>query len=231
MVKILRIWLTDLVNLFYPNLCVVCSIQLSDQEDLICLHCERHLPRTHFARYADNPIEKIFWGRATIHSAASIYFFNKGGGIQKIMHHLKYKQRKDVGIWLGEQLAKELLLSKRFLEINFIIPVPLHPKKEFSRGFNQSLLIAKGMEEYANWKVEDILERTINTSTQTKKGKYERWLNVGSSFTIKSSNQLKNKSVLLIDDVITTGATIEACIQALLNAGVKSVSVATIASA
>ena len=229
--KLLSRWAKDMLNLFYPNLCVVCAIQLSNQEELICLHCERHLPKSHFARYPDNPIEKIFWGRTNVQSAAAIYFFNKGGGIQKIMHHLKYKHRKDVGIWLGKQLAKELISSTRFLEIDYIVPVPLHPKKEFKRGFNQSLMIANGMEEHYHWKVEDVLEREKNTATQTKKGKYERWLNVGSSFKTKANISLKNKNVLLIDDVITTGATIEACIQALQKAEVKSVSVAAIASA
>ena len=148
-----------------------------------------------------------------------------------MMHQLKYKNRKDVGLWFGEKIAKEIGLSNRFKEIDWIVPIPLHPKKEFKRGYNQSLLIAEGIKTCTKWEVKNALERIDNTESQTKKTKYDRWLNVGSSFRINPQIDPTNKNILLIDDVITTGATLEACVHVLLNAGVKSVSVATVASA
>lgn len=224
-------WWNALLNLFYPKICISCEVQLTEQEDLLCIHCERHLPQTHFARYAENPIEKLFWGRVEIKSAASVFYFAKGEGIQNMMHLLKYKRRKDVGFWMGKKLGLELLSSNRFDEIDFIIPVPLHPKKEFKRGYNQSELIAKGMEDSGLGKVASLLKRKDNTESQTRKGKYDRWLNVGSSFYASSKSKLQDKNVLVVDDVITTGATLEACVIALIEGGAKSVSVATFASA
>jgi ComF family protein len=224
-------WVNYLLNLFYPSICISCEKHLTEQEELLCLYCERHLPQTHFARYDKNPIERLFWGRTKVQSAASIFFFRKGEGIQKMMHLLKYKRRKDVGLWMGKKLGLELLSSKRFNEIDYIVPVPLHPKKEFKRGYNQSELIAKGMESMSKWTVASLLKRKDNTTSQTRKGKYERWLNVGSSFYADPRFQLKGKNVLIVDDVITTGATLEGCIIALLEGGANSVSVATFASA
>jgi ComF family protein len=224
-------WLEGLLQLFYPKICIGCQVHLSEQEDIICLHCEHHLPKTLFSSYAKNPIEKLFWGRVPLRSAASIFFFNKGDTIQQLMHQLKYKNRKDIGLWMGRMLAKEILKSNRFDEIDWIVPVPLHPKKEFKRGYNQSLLIAKGMEEQASWQVIEALERKENTATQTRKGKFDRWLNVGSSFKINPKFCAKGKNILLVDDVLTTGATMESCIQILLKAEVASVSIAAFASA
>lgn len=231
MSTLLQKWIQALLSLFYPNLCIACESHLNEQESLLCLHCQIHLPKTMFARYADNPIEKLFWGRAKVKEALSIFFFSKGEGIQKMMHQLKYKNRKDVGLWFGEKIAKEIALSNRFKEIDWIVPIPLHPKKEFKRGYNQSLLIAEGIKTCTKWEVKNALERIDNTESQTKKTKYDRWLNVGSSFRINPQIDPTNKNILLIDDVITTGATLEACVHVLLNAGVKSVSVATVASA
>lgn len=224
-------WTQALLSLFYPKICISCQAHLSTQEELICLACELHLPKTMYAQYAENPVEKLFWGRAKVKAAASIYYFNKGDGIQKMMHQLKYKNRKDVGRWFGKILALELLHSERFKDIDWIVPIPLHPKKEHLRGFNQSLMIAEGMEEEDGWKVVNALKRMENTASQTRKNKYERWLNVGRSFEVNPRHDLKDKNILLLDDVITTGATLEACIQVLERAGAKSVSVATVACA
>jgi ComF family protein len=210
---------------------VACDTQLLQQEELICYHCERHFPKTLFARYPDNPIEKLFWGRVNIKAAASLYFFSKGDGIQKVMHQLKYKNRKDIGVYFGNLIAKELITSKRFEEIDWIIPVPLHPKKEYQRGFNQSALIAQGIEDVAKWEMVPALLRIENTASQTRKGKYDRWLNVGKSFTIDPKHPVKGKNILLVDDVITTGATLESCVQCLLNGDAKSISVASLACA
>ena len=224
------IW-SSFIELFYPKICLICDEHLSEQEELLCIKCEHHLPLSQYLEYADNPIEKLFWGRVTIDAAGSLYLFNKGGGIQKMMHQLKYKQNKNVGIWMGKKLGKHLLTSHRFDNVDLVVPIPLHPKKKFKRGFNQSDLIAQGIEEVSGWKYADLLQRKDDTDSQTKKGKYERWLNVGSSFQLDPHLQIKNKNILLIDDVITTGATMEGNIQTLLDGGAASVSVATVASA
>ena len=220
-----------LLDLFYPKLCPACNKNLSAEEELICIHCELHLPLTHYFDYENNPIEKLFWGRVKVGTAASLYFFNKGEGIQRLMHQLKYKERKDVGLWLGKKLAKEMMASNRFNDIELIIPIPLHPKKEFKRGYNQSMLIAKAMEEACGVQCSDLLQRIENSGSQTRKGKYDRWLNVSSAFRLSANHSLENKNVVLVDDVITTGATLEAAVSALLSAGVKNVSIATVASA
>jgi ComF family protein len=231
MVLTLKTWANSLLGLFYPRICAACDTQLLQQEELVCYHCERHFPKTLFARYPDNPIEKLFWGRVNIKAAASLYFFSKGDGIQKIMHQLKYKNRKDIGIYFGQLIGVELTLSSRFEGVDWIIPVPLHPKKEYQRGFNQSALIAQGIEEKTAWKMVPALIRIENTASQTRKGKYDRWLNVGSSFRIDPKYSVEGKNILLIDDVITTGATLESCVQCLLNGDAKSISVASLACA
>lgn len=230
MIEKLKYISSSFLELFYPRICLSCDEHLTEQEELICIKCEHHLPLTLYSNYSDNPIEMLFWGRAPVQAAASLYFFNKGGGIQKMMHQLKYKQRKDVGRWMGKKLGKQLSISSRFNSIDLIVPIPLHPKKKFKRGFNQSDLIALGIEEETGWKYANVLIRKDDTSTQTKKGKYERWLNVGSSFRVDPQLQIKNKNILLVDDVITTGATMEGNIQTLLDGGAASVSIASVAS-
>jgi ComF family protein len=231
MLLLLKKHFDSLLGLFYPRICAACETQLMEQEELVCMHCERHFPKTLFTRYPDNPIERLFWGRVSIKAAASLYFFTKGNGIQQVMHQLKYKNRKDIGIYFGKLLAKELTNSKRFDGIDWVVPVPLHPKKEFKRGFNQSALIAQGIEEESEWKMVPALLRIENTATQTRKGKYDRWLNVGNSFTIDPKHPVKGKNILLVDDVITTGATLESCVQCLLKENARSVSVASLACA
>ena len=220
-----------LLDLFYPKLCPACNKNLSAEEELICIHCELHLPLTHYFDYENNPIEKLFWGRVKVNACGALYFFNKGEGIQRLMHQLKYRERKDVGLWLGKKLAREMMASNRFKNIEMIVPIPLHPKKEFKRGYNQSMLIAKGIEEVSGMKCHDLLQRIENSGSQTRKGKYDRWLNVSSAFRVNPNSSIKNKNILLVDDVVTTGATLEAAVSALLSAGVKKVSVATVASA
>lgn len=230
--KIQKPFFTDaLLSLFYPRICAACSHSLFAHEKVICMHCERHLPKTGFNDWADNPMEKIFWGRIKIKRASALYFFGKGESVQTLMHQLKYKGRKDVGIWLGKQLGIALLKGKRFKEIDYIVPIPLHSKKQYQRGYNQSALIGRGIEASTGWAFSPLLIRTENTDSQTKKTKFERWENVSGKFMIKPGIDLKNQNILLIDDIITTGATLEATARVLIKAGAKSVSIATVAVA
>jgi ComF family protein len=195
------------------------------------MHCERHLPKTGFIEWPGNPIEKIFWGRVKLAGAGALYFFDKGEKVQKLMHGLKYRSRKDIGLWMGNQLGLSLLKSGRFNQIDYVVPIPLHPKKKYQRGFNQSDLIGRGIEKSTGWIFSCLLDRTKNTESQTRKTKYERWKNVSGKFRVKKYKDVTGYNILLIDDIVTTGATLESTAGVLLDAGAKSVSVATIAVA
>jgi len=195
------------------------------------MHCERHLPRTGFEDWSENPIEKIFWGRVYIAGASALYFYGKGEKVQRLMHGLKYRGRKDIGLWLGKQLGISLLKGGRIDQIDYIVPIPLHPKKEYQRGFNQSALICQGIAEVTGWVFSPLLERTENTDTQTRKSKYDRWKNVSGKFRVKPGSNLDSLNILLVDDIVTTGATLEASARILLDAGVRRVYIATIAAA
>jgi ComF family protein len=177
-----------------------------------------------------NRIEKLFWGRADVQFATAFLKMPKNGVVHHLIHRLKYHDYKNVGVYLGKLFARDLMLSSQMSDFDVIIPVPLHPKKLHSRGYNQCDCIAEGMNIIMeNRVVSDNLVRKENTSTQTKKSRYARWKNVETIFTVLRPSELEGKSVLLIDDVITTGATIEAC-AAVLNAipGLK-LSVASVA--
>lgn len=225
-------WLTDFLNLFFPNQCQACGKPLIRNENIICLSCLYKLPRTNFERHENNPISRIFWGRANIHSATSFLFFNKGGNVQKLIHQLKYKGNTETGKYLGVLFGNDLNKSSLFNSIDLIIPVPLHKKKLHKRGFNQSDVIAEGIGQAMHIPAYiDTLHRIEYTDTQTKKSRYKRWENVKGKFGLVDSEELESKHILLIDDVLTTGATLEACAQTLLEIPQTKVSVATLAYA
>jgi len=203
-----------------------------NNEHLICTDCLYNLPKTNYHLENDNPISQIFWGRVEIENATSLFFFNKGSRYQELIHKLKYNGKKEIGLELGKYFASFLIESESFRIFDYIIPVPLHPKKEKKRGYNQSYWFALGLNQIYKTKVDvDILYRTIETSTQTNKSRFERWENVGEVFKIRDNITLRDKKILLVDDVLTTGATIEACAKALLETEGARVSVATIAVA
>ena len=222
----------DLISLFYPNTCAVCNSNLLKDEDTLCTICLHNLPKTNFFKVEDNPISKIFWGRVKLENVAALYQFHKEGSVQKLIHQLKYEGNKDIGIYLGKQIGYSIKDSAFFKNIDVIIPVPLHKKKEKIRGYNQSKYIAKGIKEIIKVKLNNrALIRIENTDSQTRKKRYNRWKNMKNSFVVKRKRSLENKHILLIDDVVTTGATLEACSQSLLSIKGVKVSIVTIAFA
>lgn len=226
--------LASFVSLFYPNLCSACNNSLNSGEQFICTSCRYHLPKTDFHLFPENPLSKRFWGRVPIQSAASFYFFNRGEKVQRLIHNFKYGKHQELGIFLGQMYGSHLKESALFNSTDLIIPVPLHFAKKEKRGFNQSEVFANGLSESMGKKCYDYLKREKQTDTQTKKSRAERWENVKDIFSLSSekiAETIKGCHVLLVDDVITTGSTLEASITALQKIPKIKISVATIAFA
>ena len=223
---------TDLINLMFPNLCVVCGTNLLKNEHQLCLSCLHDIPKTNYHLMKDNPIEKRFWGKVPVYNATSYFFFQKGSSFQKLLHILKYKGNKEIGELMGKYAAIDLLDSPDFTSIDLIIPVPLHPKKYKIRGYNQSEWIGKGISTILD-KPQDIsiLVRIRENATQTKKSVYERFENTEGIFELRDKTLWEGKHVLLVDDVLTTGSTLEACVKALLETKGIKVSIFTLAVA
>ncbi|MCF6240938.1 MAG: ComF family protein [Bacteroidales bacterium] len=223
---------SDLYGTFFPRKCVNCGKNLDKTEQEICKNCLNRLPETKFINNHENPVFQKFWGRVNIEFAFSMYYFSKQSVLQYLLHHIKYKGRKELAYVLGKSLGQELKKSARFKDCDLIIPVPLHPEKEKKRGYNQSEWIAKGVSESLNIPENTVLlQRHVNSKSQTRKNRKERWENVRSAFSLKTNKKADYKHVLLIDDVITTGATLEACSALLINELNLKVSVASLAYA
>ncbi|MBN2807629.1 MAG: ComF family protein [Prolixibacteraceae bacterium] len=221
--------LHDFAGLIYPNLCITCDNPMMKQEKLLCTNCLIELPRTYYHLVNGNPVEQIFWGRVSVEKATAYFIFQKGSRYQKLIHQLKYKGAREVGIEMGRMYGNELKQTSYFDAVDLIIPVPLHPVKEQKRGYNQSLLIAEGLAQSLGKPVEfKSLYRKEFTETQTRKGRYDRWENVNSLFAVKNETALSGKHLLLVDDIVTTGATLEACTAVLLEVPGVKVSIATL---
>ena len=226
------ILIDDFISLLFPRICAACGNSLWKQEETVCLSCEFHLPRTNFHLSLENPVSRLFWGRVNLESASAYVYFNKGNRVQRLIHQLKYKGRKDIGIYFGRQYGQHLRYSPFFQTAQLIVPVPLHTKKLMQRGYNQSEQFAIGLGESMKIPVDpDAICRRKETETQTKKSRFRRWQNVAEVFEVKDPRSLEMKHVLLVDDVITTGATLESCIRALSPIHAIRISVATIAVA
>jgi ComF family protein len=222
----------DFISLLFPRLCYGCGNHLIRNETLICTECFIVIPRTNYHLVKDNPVAQLFWGRCLIEKAAAFSYYNRGSRIRNLIHNLKYKGINELGIELGRMYALTLHESGFTKGIDLIVPVPLHPVKRKRRGFNQSDLISLGISEVINVPVDNIsLTRTAVTGTQTKRSKYDRWTNVEGVFTIINPENVRDKHILLVDDVITTGSTIESCAGELLKIEGVKVSVVALAFA
>lgn len=225
-------YLQDFFHLFFPGLCEACSSALYSGEELVCLRCRAQLPRTGYSAHADNLVARLFWGRVPLQRAASVYFFNKGARIQHLLHALKYKNRSDVGVLLGRWMFEEMNQNSWLEDIDLLVPVPLHPKKEKKRGYNQAAIIARGFAASSAIPLEEkALMRVENTGSQTKLSRIARWENIQEAFQLADLTAVQGKHVLLMDDVITTGATLEACSNVLIREAGCRVSVLSVACA
>lgn len=226
------IW-TDLLHLFYPNLCRLCRNPLVRGETQICLHCLSDLPRTRYHRKENNPVEQLFMGKIAFRQASAFLRYEKGGAVQRLIHSLKYHENREIGYWLGRLAAQELQKDDSPLcRADLLLPVPLHPRKEKERGYNQATEIARGLQ--ALWQTPiatHALERARFTDTQTRRSVYNRWENVQEIFTVTDSSLLEGKHILMVDDVVTTGSTLSAAAAVVLAVPGTSVSLFSIAVA
>jgi len=201
-------------------------------EEIICLKCLQEMPKTNYHLETDNTVEKRFWGKVPVYRATSYFHFYKGSPFQKLLHELKYRGNKEVGRVIAKYAAADLLHTPDFCAVDVIVPVPLHPKKYAKRGYNQSEWIASGLAEVLNKPVDtDHLIRIRENTTQTKKSIFERYQNTSGIFTLTDKSVFCKKDVLLVDDVLTTGSTLEACMIALMETDYITISVFTLAIA
>lgn len=223
------IW-DDFISLLFPRLCYGCGNHLLRNEELICTECYVIIPRTDFHIRTDNQVAKLFWGRCVIEKAAAFSYYNKGSRIRNMIHNLKYKGIRELGPELGKIYGRILYESGFTNDIDVIIPVPLHPAKQRQRGFNQSELIALGISIATSLPVDtSSLRRRVSSATQTKRSRFERWANVEGIFCVDDPASLEGRHILLVDDVITTGSTIESCtteLHKLKNVRVSAVALA-----
>jgi ComF family protein len=222
-------YINGFLTLLYPNVCKKCGNDLLGKETVLCRSCIAALPRTKFETRKNNPVAQSFWGRITLEYAFAIFYYRKGETLQKLIHQMKYKNRCDVALFLGKTAGN--ILNNTIFSSSFdaIVPVPLHPKRLRARGYNQCELLANGISEITNINtVTDAVIRNQYNVSQTKKGRFARWENVDGIFSVVSETPLAGKHILVIDDVITTGATLEACCSTLLKIPETRVSILTI---
>ena len=223
--------ISSLLNLFFPPTCVACGTYLPDGGKYLCLTCLSQLPKTDFYKKADNPNERLLAGRIPFIRAASYIYFEKEGILQSLIHELKYRNNPELGVWLGRICGEDLKGSLFLRNVDYIIPVPLHPKRERTRGYNQSFMLAKGLSESTTVKVRnDVIKRIVNNKSQTTKTKMERLKNISGVFRLNSTEDLEGKHILLLDDLLTTGATLEECAKTILQIPKVKISILTFGS-
>lgn len=223
---------TDMGGLLLPRRCAGCDGALHRNEADLCALCLADLPRARMLGNAQNPVARLFWGRVPLEAAGALMRFDPGGKVQHMLHRLKYKGDRHVGLGMGRLMGEEAVASGRYLSVDTVMAVPLHPRKERARGFNQAQVLADGLRQC--WPLKPAgreLLRVLHTSSQTKRNRMDRWQNVRTAFAISPARTLANAHVLLVDDVVTTGATLESCARALLEVPGVKVSVLTAAYA
>ncbi|WP_166960797.1 ComF family protein [Yeosuana marina] len=224
--------LQSIVNVFFPKVCYACHDLLGDNEQDICTHCRNSLPVTDFHFNDDDTVLKVFYGRVKVINATALLRFEKKGIVQQLIHSLKYKGQEQIGVFLGDWLGGELKTVKAYEDIDLVIPVPLHTKKLKKRGYNQVAKFAQHIALALNVPYRDnILLKVTNTESQVLKKRLARWNDSNELFTLKNKHTIANKHILLVDDLITTGATMEACISVLNRADNIKISVASMAIA
>jgi len=222
------IFLEELFSVFFPETCLCCSQPISKNSHSICLSCRHELPFTNYTDHKANKVEKSFYGRIPLEAATALLHFQKKGPVQTLMHQLKYRGQQKIGTLLGIWMAESLRNSERFKTIDCIVPVPLHKKRLKKRGYNQLTKFGETMAKTLDIPyMADNLIRIKSTATQTRKFRMERWSNVTTKFYIKKPHVFENKHILLVDDIITTGATVEACFNAFQHVNQFKMSLAT----
>ena len=222
----------NLLNLFFPKVCYACDAILSDNELHICTSCRHDLPVTNYHFNNDDPVKKVLYGRTDIKQGTALFHFQKQSRVQQLLHNLKYQGHHEIGKTLGQWLGHELKASGKYTTIDLVVPVPLHKKKQRKRGYNQVAKFGQEIARALNVPYHDsILVKTSSTETQVHKKRRSRWQNDQEVFTVVNLDLIKNKHVLIVDDVITTGATLEACAQQLQKGYQVKISIATIAIA
>ncbi len=209
-----------LLDLISPRLCVVCGNRLAVTEETLCSKCYLHLPRTDFGHdLYENVMAKLFWGQMAIEKATALFYYEPHAETAQILYEMKYKNHPEIGVVMGRMMAKELMRNGLFEGIDAIVPVPLARKRERQRGYNQSLELARGVSEVTGLPIaNEVVRRTKFVGSQTQRGRWERNENVENVFELVDSDSISGKHLLLIDDVVTTGATIIACAQEMRKA-------------
>jgi ComF family protein len=219
----------SLLHLLYPQICAGCGTDALPEGSRICLDCLQQLPETGFERYADNPVEKMLAGRIPFFEASSQFYFSGDSAVKEMIHQFKYNGNRELGFQLGTLMGLQLLNSGRFDEMDALIPLPLFKKKERKRGYNQAAVLCEAITRVLKVEtISDVVFRPQAVSSQTHKGREERWRNLEGNFMLSDPAKIAGKHLLLVDDVITTGATLEACATALLQAAGVKLSIATL---
>lgn len=222
--------LHSLLHLFFPHTCAGCGSDVIGHDQLLCLQCIDRLPHTGFHRFAGNPVEKIFWGRLPIACATSFLYFTKSSLLQHLVHQFKYNGKAEIGEYIGRRMGEVLTETSRFGPVDALIPLPLFAARERKRGYNQSGILCDGIAEIMKVPVlKNVITRKSATETQTRKKRTERWSNIAGRFELVQPGAVSGKHILLVDDVITTGATLEACGNELIAGGNTRLSIFTMA--
>ena len=223
-------YLQSFVHLFFPHLCLECGTDLISSHTVLCTHCEKNLPYTDLFNIENNRIEKIFWGRVPLNAATAVLFFTKDSIVQTLIFELKYHQNKKAGWLLGRLIGACILASPRFNPIDFLVPIPISKKKQRQRGFNQTMIICEGiLQVLPALKILPALKKQKSSRSQTHKDRIQRGDQMAHVFELAKAIDIKAARLLLVDDVITTGATLEAAAVCLWQAQPKAISIAAAA--